>query len=130
MSKLITILVFPVVLAGCFLQPRVESTIDQSRGTNTSDQTALEPLFQAETKGGGYWRLGVIDGDFANGVAGPTGEGGYWWIAKKINGRWQIIVKTQEAISCAQLEQQKVPESIYTDKCVTDDGYTIKDYVR
>ncbi len=53
------------------------------------------------------------EGDFMRGLAGSQEYGiGVEWIAKKINGKWEIVGTHQHALSCNLLDEYGVPLSI------------------
>lgn len=62
------------------------------------------------------------EGNFLRGTVGSKSYGfGSWWIAEKIDGKWQIISRHQAPVSCKLLDQYRVPISIES-TCVGEDG--------
>lgn len=56
--------------------------------------------------------VGVRDGNYAQGTA-SFGGGGYGWYAVKQNGKWKVILKTQNEPPCSTMEQYGFPQSVY-----------------
>ena len=54
----------------------------------------------------------VREGNFAQGTA-SFGGGGYGWYAVKQNGKWEVILKTQNEPPCSTMEQYGFPQCVY-----------------
>ncbi|HVZ66755.1 MAG TPA: hypothetical protein VG917_00665 [Patescibacteria group bacterium] len=63
------------------------------------------------------FRVDKIEGNFATGTA-TDDVLGYQWIAKKENGVWKVIFKSNELGQCQEMERLGIPKSIYGD-CYT-----------
>ena len=58
------------------------------------------------------YRVKKIDEVFAVGSANYIYTG-FMWIAKNIDGEWQIISRGQDIPFCSDMEKYEVPKSIY-----------------
>ena len=54
----------------------------------------------------------VREGNYAQGTA-SFGGGGYGWYAVKQDGKWKVILKTQNTPPCSTMEQYGFPQSVY-----------------
>lgn len=61
---------------------------------------------------------------FASGNASVKGSSGFGWIAKKNNGEWKFVLKSQEAPTCSVLREYDVPNTFYSGYCWEEDGHT------
>lgn len=68
-----------------------------------------------------FWSIEKFEDNFAIGNYSP-GRSGYEWFAKKIDGNWIIIQKTQEGPNCSILKEYNVPDTFYHGECWEDDG--------
>ena len=58
------------------------------------------------------FRVQKIEGDFAIGTASQTYTG-YTWIAKRADGKWQVIWQQNDIALCSDMERLGIPKSIY-----------------
>lgn len=87
-------------------------------GTIDMNQLALMKEFNnlidkdAEKKNIGYvFRVQKVEGDFAQGYfSNMVGAG---WFAKKINGKWEMVIRTPDEPLCTEVQKYGIPESIY-----------------
>ncbi|KKR73855.1 MAG: hypothetical protein UU15_C0001G0030 [Candidatus Levybacteria bacterium GW2011_GWC2_40_7] len=72
----------------------------------------LTPVLDPDNNPNFFATVEVREGNYAQGTA-SFGGGGYGWDAVKQNGKWEVILKTQNEPPCSTMEQYGFPESVY-----------------
>lgn len=78
-------------------------------------QQAFVPLFIGSKRDGDEitsLRVQKIEGDYAMGSANGV-ISGYTWMAKKTDGKWEVVWTGQEIPLCTEMEKYTIPISIY-----------------
>jgi len=67
---------------------------------------------------------GVVDSMYATGGYGLVDSSGGWWIAAKVNGKWNIVTTGNCFPSCSELQPYRVP-SVILNQCMDPSGNLI-----
>lgn len=90
-------------------------------GTIDTQQEALQNEFRSLFTGAKAnmdgititsYRVQKVEGNFALGSANGNIMG-YTWMAKKVNGTWQIVWRGNDIALCSEMIKQGIPKSIY-----------------
>lgn len=129
---ILSLLIIPL-LSGCFLLPQKQNQntnqpLNQNENINASKD--IFPLLIGDKNPEEFtFNIAKNEDVFSIGSINSINGGGSIWIAKKIYGNWNIIWQGQEYPLCKILEDNSVPNSIYSGKCFNNDGVSSSDYI-